>query len=274
LPLLVGGSSGFRTDEAIHLIGDFARDESPKKKLDFLSFHHYWVKRPVEVASWEDEIDGALAKASLPTEIPIFVTEIGYAWQRQWRGDPGKNLWQAVGMTAFQYQVRDADNLRLFPWVQYHSEPQIALVQFDTKLRMTPFGAAVKILRMHRRQEIAATSSGLDKNGNGLGALATLDETGLSMQLWNLQPDGKTAVRAEISLSNVPQELRSDRLVVRRYLIDSTHSNCFSPGGGSGGLEMVEERQIDGREDLRLFAELEPMSLCLWTMEKAVGGQR
>ena len=46
LPLLVGGSSGFRTDEAIHLARAFARDSNPKKKLDFLSFHHYWVPAP------------------------------------------------------------------------------------------------------------------------------------------------------------------------------------------------------------------------------------
>lgn len=40
-------------------------------------------------------------------------------------------------------------------------------------------GAAVKMLRMHKRTEVAAVSSGVDRSGNGLGALATLDETGL-----------------------------------------------------------------------------------------------
>lgn len=95
IPLLVGGSSGFRTAEAKHLIHDFARDENPDKRLDFVSFHHYWVeKTPAEIAGWEDEIDGALAAASLSTELPIFVTEIGYAWK--WRTDRQKNLWHAA----------------------------------------------------------------------------------------------------------------------------------------------------------------------------------
>ncbi len=267
LPLLVGGSSGFRTDEAVHLIKDFARDESPDKKLDFLSFHHYWIRRPIEIAKWEEEIDRALANASLPTDIPIFVTEIGYAWK--WRTDRTKNLWHAAGMTAYQFQARHSPDLRLFPWVQFHSEPQIAMVQFDTKLRMTPFGAAVKMLRMHRSKEVASRSSGLDRNGNGLGALATLDHTGMTIQLWNLDPQGGKEANVEVSIANVPESLRSKGLVVRRYLIDSTHSNCFAAPDASGGLDMVAERKMDGCVEFKLSAELEPMALCLWTVEGA-----
>jgi hypothetical protein len=267
LPLLVGGCSGFRTKEALHLIGDFARDRSPHKKLDFVSFHHYWLKHPAEVAGWEDEIDRALEKASMPTDLPVFVTEIGYAWK--WRGDPAKNLWHAAGMTAYQYQARHARDLRLFPWVQYHSQQQIAMVQFDTRLRMTPYGAAVKMLRMHREREAAVTSSGLDRNGNGLGVLATLDDEGLTVQLWNLQPDGRTRVDVKVSVANLPAALGSGPLIVRRYLIDATHSNCFGAAAAPAGLEKVEERQAAAPADLRLRASLEPMALCLWEIERA-----
>jgi len=268
LPLLVGGNSGFRTTEALHLISDFARDASPDKKLDFLSFHHYWAeKTPAEIAGWEDAIDGALAGALLPTDVPIFVTEIGYAWK--WRTDPNKNLWHAAGMTAYQYQARHARDLRLFPWVQYHSEPQVAMVQFDTGLRMTPYGAAVKMLRMHRSREVVSRSSGLRTNGDGLGALATLDDTGLTVQLWNLDPQGRKTAHVEVSIVNVPESLRFDALLVRRYLIDSMHSNCFAAPDAAGGLEMVTERKMDGSAEFRLSAELEPMALCLWQIEKA-----
>ena len=269
MPILVGGPSGFRTKEALHLVRDFARDKNPDKRLDFLSFHNYWVKSPAAIAKWEQEIDGALREASLPTDIPIFVTEIGYALK--WKGDPKKNLWQAAGMTAYQYFARRADDLRLFPWVQYHSKKQIALVQFDTKLRMTPYGAAVKMLRMHRDSEVAANSSGLNKDGTGLGALATRDDDGVTVHLWNLQRNSRTGARAEVSVANLPRELRSGPLVIRRYAIDSTRSNCFSEAGGSGGLEMVEERRIEGTDALRLSAHLEPMALCLWTIQTADG---
>jgi hypothetical protein len=154
--------------------------------------------------------------------------------------------------------------------VQYHSPPQIAFVQFDTKLRMTPYGAAAKMLRMHRSKEVVSRSSGLDTNGNGLGALATLDDTGLTVQLWNLDPQGSKTAHVEVSIANVPQALRSDALVVRRYLIDRAHSNCFAASDASGGLEMVTERKMDGSADFGLSAELEPMALCLWQIEKAL----
>lgn len=266
LRILVGGPSGFRTKEALHLVRDFARDKSPDKRLDFLSFHNYWVKAPAEIAEWKREIDRALRKASLPTDIPIFVTEIGYALK--WKGDPTRNLWQAAGMTAYQYYARHADDLRLFPWVQYHSKKQIALVQFDTKLRMTPYGAAVKMLRMHRDTEVTANSSGLRKDGTGLGALATRDEEGITVHLWNLQPDARTSVKSEVTVAKLPGELQSGTVVIRRYLIDSAHSNCFTGPDSKGGLEMVEERQIDGTDTVRLSADLEPMALCLWTVEQ------
>jgi len=273
LPLLVGGSSGFGTKEAIHLVKDFARDPKPSKKLDFLSFHHYWAeKKPAQIADWENQINGALKRASLPVDIPIFVTEIGYA--HRWQDQPGKNLWHACGMTAYQYYARRASDLRLFPWVQYHSEKQIAFVQFDTKLRMTPYGAAVKMLRMHREQEVVSVSSGLDQNGNGLGSLATMDDTGLTVHLWNLQPDGKTTVRATVTIANIPQKFHGRRLSLRRFLIDSKHSNCLADSNAAGGLAMVEDRKVDGNAGLDLVAELEPMAICLWQIETTLTEKR
>jgi len=267
LPLLVGGNSGFRTTEAIHLIEDFARDPSPDKRLDFVSFHHYWLqKTPAEIAGWEKEIDHALAKSSLPTDLPIFVTEIGYA--NQWQSDPAKNLWQAAGMTAYQYYARHAPDLRLFPWVQYHSPLQIAFVQFDTRMRMTPFGAAVKMLRMHRATEVHAASSGVNRNGNGMGALATRDEKGLTIQLWNLDPSGKDNAQVEVSVANLPANLQDGTLRIRRYEIDSVHSNCLAASGTPGGLQMVDERAQAASTELRLLIQMEPMALVLWTIEK------
>jgi hypothetical protein len=99
--------------------------------------------------------------------------------------------------------------------------------------------------------------------------LATRDADGLTVHLWNLQPDGKRSVSAEVSIVNVPQQLRSAPLAVRRYLIDSAHSNCLAAPDQPGGLEMVEEREVSGSAALRLTAELEPMALCLWEIEKA-----
>ena len=61
-----------------------------------------------------------------PIPYPIFVTEIGYTLK--WRGDARKNLWQAAGMTAYQYYARHARQLRLFPGVQYHSPLRVSVL--------------------------------------------------------------------------------------------------------------------------------------------------
>ena len=42
---------------------------------------------------------------------------------------------------------------------------------------------------------------------------------------------------------------------------------------GPGGLEMVEERKLAGAAELRLTADLEPMALCLWQIERAAAGR-
>lgn len=266
-PLLVGGCGGFGTRDAIQIVKDYAADPAPDKRLDFVSFHHYWAEaRPSQIADWEDDIDQALERASLPTDIPVFVTEIGYA--QKWQPQPDKNLWHACGMTAYQYYARRSLDLRLFPWVQYHSRKQIAFVQFDTDLRMTPYGAAVKMLRMHREREVAAHSNGLRDDGNGLGVLATLDGTGMTVHLWNLQPDGKTSVHADVAISNVPEALLGRPLTVRRYLIDSKHSNCLANDNGTTGLELVETRETEGTATIKIAAELEPMGICLWAIDK------
>lgn len=272
LPVLVGGNAGFRTEEAIRLVEDFARDSDPAKRLDFVSFHHYWAAdEPSRVAEWEGEIDEALKAAGLPTDMPVFVTEIGYA--HRWKDQAEKNLWHACGMTAFQYFARRSPDLRLFPWVQYHSRKQIAFVQFDTRLRMTPYGAAVKMLRMHGEKELPSRSDGLKPEGNGLGVLATMDDGRVNIHLWNLQPDGETSVRAELHISNLPERFQDRRLSVRRFLIDSSHSNCFAESDTPDLPEVVETRHVAGGTDLALVAELEPMALCLWQIEEDRGNK-
>ena len=67
--------------------------------------------------------------------------------------------------------------------------------------------------------------------GTVLVSWRALDDTGITVQLWNLQPDGKTAVRADVLVSNIPAALRGRQLSVQRYLIDSQHSNALASAG-------------------------------------------
>jgi hypothetical protein len=128
------------------------------------------------------------------------------------------------------------------------------------------------MLRMHREHKVAAHSDGVDSLGHGLGALTTMDDTGLTVHVWNMQPDGLTSVRANITVDNIPKHLQDGRLAIRRYLIDSGHSNCFINANIDPGLEMVDIQQIKPKRTLNLTADLEPMALCLWKIDKTDGG--
>ena len=266
LPLLVGGPACLRVGRVDALIEAFAKDTSPDKRLDFLSFHDYWIsKTPAVVATWQPYVVRRLKSAGLRTDIPIFVSEIGLD-PRADAAKTGQNLTQAAFMTACFYHARHARQLRLIPFVLWHSPRFQHLVHFDSRLRVAPFGAAAKMLRMHRQQEVAATSTGLDGSGMGLGALATMDAAGIVVHLWNYQD---RAAIAEVAVRNVPEVLRSSKLRIRRHVIDSKHSNCFAAPDAPGGLEMVEEAQQAGGAEVRLSARLEPMALCLWRIEAA-----
>jgi hypothetical protein len=261
IQLRVGGNAYHHPSGVASLIKSYAADRSPRKRLDFLSFHEYRAGRtPSAAGRWERDVSRLLRKAGLDANIPMFVTEIAYAHVKP---DGILNLHQAAGMTALYYHARHSRNLRLFPWVLYHTPAQQSVVQFDTRRRMTPFGAAVKMLTLHRKREVAATSSGLDKSGMGLGALATVDRAGVTVHLWNYQDRPATA---EVAVGNMPEALRSAKLRIRRYLIDSEHSNCFASRDAPGGLHMVEQTRQTGAAAMRFSARLEPMALCLWSI--------
>lgn len=149
-------------------------------------------------------------------------------------------------------------------YYDYHSKKQISMVQFDTALRMTPFGAAVKMLTMHKNQEVASESTGMDSKGAGLGSLATMDDTGLVVEVWNLQ---STETTVSVAVRNIHEKWRSSSFQIRQYLIDSPHSNCFSAPKSSGGLEKIAETERPASGELKFEVRLEPMALYLWTVE-------
>jgi hypothetical protein len=50
-------------------------------------------------------------------------------------------------------------------------------------------------------------------------------------------------------------------------LIDAQHSNCFAAPDAPGGLEMVDERELEVHADWQLSACLQPMAQSLWHFE-------
>lgn len=276
VPLLVGGPTVAaapmnRNDPAMpfdprkkgqrlwRFLDNFAHDTNPDKRLDFVSFHEYQLGRtPEHFAEYEPLVDGWLREHGLSDRLPLFVTEIGVAGPKP---DPAENLKQATGISTFFYHGRNGRDLRIFPWVLYHNPIQLSLVQFDKDLRMTPFGAAMKMWSMHKETEVRTEWRGAPPPR--LFAIATRDEGGLAVQIWNYSDE---PAKAQVELSWLPERLKG-KARSRRYLVDSAHSNCLLQPDKPCGLEMVSEET--GRPAKTWELELEPHGLGLWLVEEA-----
>ena len=132
---------------------------------------------------------------------------------------------------------------------------------------MTPFGVAMKMLNMHGKQELLASSSGMDKNGKGLGVLGSKDEKSIIIQLWNYSVDSASG---KISVQHIPQEFSNTSLYIRKISIDGTHNNVFFSENKTGDFEAETMKFVVTEPEMKLNFALEPMSLCMWVFETPV----
>lgn len=163
----------------------------------------------------------------------IFDTEIGVS-----RCDPtpelSLNRKQATGVSSFFCWSRDARQLHLFPWVLMHdSSTQMSLTAFLPDLRMMPFGAALKMWALQKKDEVSIEWK--EQSGR-VYAVATSDEGGMAIQMWN---DSAAAASVQVIVSQLPRSLLSGKVYLREYRIDSQHSVPSSKA--KAGLEMVRE---------------------------------
>jgi len=271
LPLLVGGPATTGRPPDSHLrefVALYAEDPDPTKRLDFLSYHYYGNQQWSEAAEFEKRMTDLLDAHKIPSDIPMFWDEMGFT------GTPWKvlpvarelNRLQATCVTAFQYYSRKNRKLHVLPWVTFHSPSQTALTQFlhapDGTLRMAPFGMAVKCWGMQKRNELATESTGLREDGGGLGAMGTADESGAAVLLWNHQ---SLACEADVTVAGLSEALGKGWRV-RRYLVDSRHSNCYADQTKPVTLAAVEESGGSGSALTRRFV-LEPYAVSLLLIE-------
>lgn len=267
VPLLVGGPATTGRPPDSHLrefVALYAEDADPGKRLDFLSYHYYGDEKWSEAAEFEKRMTDLLDAHKIPSDIPMFWDEMGFT------GSPWKvlpvarelNRLQASCVTAFQYFSRKNRKLHVLPWVTFHSPSQTALTQFvyapDGSLRLTPFGMTVKCWGMQKRDEVAAESTGLRTDGGGLGAMGSADESGAAVLLWNHQ---HLACEVDLDVAGLPEGLGKGWRV-RRYLVDSRHSNCYVDLTKAVSLESVEESVGSGQRVARRFV-MEPYAVSL-----------
>ncbi|MGE9292998.1 MAG: hypothetical protein ACQKBW_05245 [Puniceicoccales bacterium] len=255
------GVGGPVTDKArFDLVGLFLKhyteDTDSDKRLDFISYHDYASgDRPVRTGDLRVRLDAWLKEYGLPLDLPAYITEMGTH-----EGKEGGNVCMAAGVPALFEQVRRQHDLIAFPWCIYH-DPEIQLwsTQHLPDGKMTPHGMAMAMLALHRRDELSVVSDGEDADGLGVYALASTDESGLCVHVWNYS---KATREVRIVLDPLPAG--NGELLL--YRLDSAHNNVITDPSHSGKLQPTEALPIPS--DGVLEVELEPYAQALWLFEK------
>ncbi|HEV7301144.1 MAG TPA: hypothetical protein VGN72_17390 [Tepidisphaeraceae bacterium] len=111
------------------------------------------------------------------------------------------------------------------------------------------------LLSLHRRDELYVENDGVNGDGLGVYALASQDETGTCLHVWNYS---KQTARVSILLQNAPATTGQSRY----YVLDARNNNVLTAPNDPGRLRFTDAAPLTGRSDLRL--ELEPYAHALW----------
>ena len=244
--LLVGGPNAVR--DAMNALNrffeNFSQDRSPHKRLDFVTWHEYH-NRYADTAQRQEQVSQMLALNSLPTNLPMFITEHDpyhlKAGMTEYNLINGAALVKSLYFTSLY-----SPNVKIMPWVLYHDgKIQTRFMWFegpnepDTKadeLRMLPSGCSMKLLSKHKRWEIAVDNSiPADQI-----VLASVSKDGLAVQAVNYGDPKDVSLRIE-KLPEVFTSLAGGELKLVKYLIDEKHSNCVANPDYPGGLQKLEE---------------------------------
>ncbi len=283
----------------------YAEDTSPDKKLDFLSWHaygefpegtgdskgprafHFYKGNPSEIAGQRDLLNAALSSRGLDTEIPAFITETGIypgpSFDHQ--DDPRPDyLIGAAGVPSLHYWYMEQPNTYPFNWVVRHSgeERKDQLISrardgkhiavkggenvedLPTNI-FTPYGNALKMMSLLKKERVAAQSDALVE-GKGIYSIATQDEYGAAVMLWNYQHIGNQSYDVTINMNNLPRELQGKQVRQRIYRIDDKTSNYWADPD-TANLQLVSESVVTPGKTYNIPVTLTANALQLIVLE-------
>lgn len=245
-----------------HFLQQYRADPNPGKKLDFISFHDYDLGHDfLAIAGYQDVVRTMLKRFDLGENLPLFITEIGYAGPKP---VAELNQHQATGISDLFFYARREEQLHLFPWVLYH-EParQLSLTAFVLKpdLRLTPFGEALKMWSQQKKSEVEAKWT---SPAPGLNLLASRDGEGVVVEMWN---NSGERMSPSVSIANLPVG-KGKRIRVREYRIDAQHNNVFSKPTDGITLVSSSDTIVFGNQQ-HWSVILEPYAMIMWTLERA-----
>ena len=278
--VLVGGpvSTGHvsRVDKFLAL---YAADQNVAKRLDFVSWHDYhqvvtYKEDTLTIINREKTVCDYLSKYGLPVNIPLFLTE-----HQPYHFSEDKVEYHMANTAYLPHSLYFnsiySPNINIFPWVLYHiREKQIRFMWFDgpnepdtkeAELRMLPLGASMKMLSMHKGNEIQVDNFISRDNL----VLASYKKNSLVVEAVNYG-NQRDVILSVKNLKDVFPSSKSGKLRLKKYLIDSKRSNCLTNPDYKGGIEQVEDRwvNITGSRLTLKHDALEENGLVLWEITK------
>ncbi len=286
-PLLVGGPSisQFSLTWLQPFLDAYVKDDSPEKRLDFISYHGYYTKPGEEYMLFKDDpslvkeqrkiLNKELASRDISIDMPVFITEMGIypgpAFD-DFVSIKNDHLRQAAGMASlFYWYQTTAENTYPFNWVMRHRKEgrKDQLVTRDEKQRpfiqtgkFTPYGNMMLMMSKMKGVRISSTTSGIIEDGKGLYALASKDTSGISVIMWNYQSTKTEGYDAALKVGNMPVEWKGKKLKVQLYKIDAENSN-YHAGLENCNLQRAEEKKVEIEADYQVSLHFEPNTLQL-----------
>lgn len=283
----------------------FAADPSPDKKLDFISWHaygrfpegpgdsngprafHFYKGNPSEVARERELINAALTSRGLDTSIPAFITETGIypgpSFDNREDARPDY-LIGAAGVPALHYWYMETPKTYPFNWVVRHYSEE-RKDQLITRVRdgerivvrgddgvedlptniFTPYGNAMVMMAKLKKERVASQSNTLE-DGIGVYSIATKDEYGAGIMVWNYQHVGQQSYNVTIDMGKLPANLRGAQLCQRMYRIDDKVSNYWG-NPETPNLQQIAAMSVTPRKRHSVSVQLTPNALQLIILE-------
>jgi len=287
-PIQIGGPAltGMNETWLTAFLDGYAADSNPDKRLDFISYHGYGQfsdsfkeytpnkPDPSVLSTQRDRLNLWLSERDLPQDIPVFITETGiYPGPSYDEPDPSKNdyLRQAAGMASQHYWWAKQTAMYPFNWVVRHEtqgrKDQLITHTEEGPLRRTlsPYGNMLVMQAKMKNNKVDAVSDSLE-DGRGVYALASKDQSGIAVMLWNYQHVKQEGFDTHLELVSIPTDLQQGEVRKRVYRIDSQTSNYWADPA-MADLTLVSESREYFDDTFDLSFMLTPNSLYLLLLE-------
>lgn len=268
----------------------YAADTNPEKRLDFLSYHAYGYFEnqrtcsdyspirvdPSQLASQRARTEEELRTRGLDVSIPSFITETGLYPGPSYdnKEDPRPDyLRQAAGMASYMYMYMESPRDIPFNWVLRHAseERKDQLLTragegkpVPTRI-FTPYGNQMLMFSKLKDERVSARSNALEK-GKGVYAIATRDDSGAAVVVWNYQRTDDRSFHVTVEMGALPENLQDRRLCQRMYRIDDEISN-YGGNPATANLQQVSATVLEPRRQHSVEVDLTPNALQLVILE-------